>query len=55
VATRELTARLHAIHLVAEALDRGAWPASVEILDGLAANVDAAARWALVVELEHAA
>jgi len=54
-AGREVEVRVHAVHVVAQAVDTGEWPATVEILDGVGDLVAAASRWALVAELEAAA
>jgi hypothetical protein len=42
---------MHSVRVVAEALDDGRWPIEVDVLDALAALVNAAARDALVIEL----
>jgi hypothetical protein len=52
---REAAQRVHSAAVVAAALDDGRWDVDVEVLDGLAALVEAASRWAFVAELELAA
>lgn len=53
VAERETAQRVHAVAVVADALDRGDWQAEVAVLDALADVVAAASRWAMVAELEE--
>jgi hypothetical protein len=55
LAEREVRERIHAVAVVSDALNNGAWEAEVEILDQLARIVADAARWQLTVELEAAA
>lgn len=52
---REVRHRVHALAVVSDALDSGAWEAEVEVFDQLARIAADAARWQLVVELERAA
>jgi hypothetical protein len=52
---REVTDRLRSAAVVLAAIECGAWPATVEIIDGVAALLKQASRWALVAELELAA
>jgi hypothetical protein len=54
-AGREVGDRLHSAAVVLAAIDSGAWPATVEILDALVALLESASRWQLVAELELAA
>lgn len=52
VAEREAALRVRAVALVLAAVDAGEWPLEVDIVDGAIALLEAAARWALVAELE---
>jgi hypothetical protein len=54
-AGREVVDRLRSAMVVLSAIDAGTWPATVEIIDGVAALLEAAARWQLVAELGEAA
>jgi hypothetical protein len=51
-AERETRERVHSLAVVFDAIDRGQWPAEVEILNAAAELLEAASRWTLVRELE---
>src|SRR5215217_9708981 len=54
IAEREALQRIHAVRVVAAALEDGRWPLEVAVLDALALLVTAASRDALAHELEMA-
>jgi len=52
VPRREVAIRVHAVAVIASAIDAGTWAAEVEILDQLVSLIGAASRWAVLVELD---
>jgi hypothetical protein len=55
IAEREAALRVHAVAVVLDAVDRGDWETSGDIIDASIALLEIASRWQLVAELESAA
>jgi hypothetical protein len=53
-AEREVEVRVRSAATVLAAVERGHWPATPEIIDGVGAVLAAASSWAAIVELEAA-
>jgi hypothetical protein len=51
-AENEVGVRVHSVAVVSQAMKEGRWESDVATLDALSCLCSAAARWALVVELE---
>jgi hypothetical protein len=51
----EVAQRVHSAAVVLAAIECGAWPTTVEVIDGVAALLEQASRWQMLSELGIAA